>query len=377
MPSNNSNRVFNLSAGKMLVGIAICCSISNSLLAQTNSTTPSQTVSPQVHLNQRNMNQPNNNQQNAQDKEKPIGYLNWQMPTLGGQQFWTDVRYASGWRIQQNSQTGHFRLLDPRNVRHAWGNRLHCDQALDQLIVKGNAKPYTGKVVIVLHGLIRTSSSMTTMAKHLRDEGKYATINFQYASTRKSVGDHAIALKSVIDQLGPNVTEINFVGHSLGNIVVRRYLGDTRDPLTGKQGDSRINRVVMIGPPNQGSKMARILKSSVLFGTIAGVSGAELSRGWGVLQPSLATPTCEFGIIAGGQESDENLSNFVLKGKDDFTVSLEETKLVGAHDLLVRPLFHSTMMNQKITLDATLNFFQNGYFISAEQRNPITSLQGN
>ena len=154
--------------------------------------------------------------------------------------FWTDVRYASGWRIQQNSQTGHFRLLDSRNVRHAWGNRLHCDQALDQLIVKGNAKLYTGKVVIVLHGLIRTSSSMTAMAKHLRDEGKYATINFQYASTRKSVGDHAIALKSVIDQLGPNVTEINFVGHSLGNIVVRRYLGDTRDPLTGKQGDSRI-----------------------------------------------------------------------------------------------------------------------------------------
>lgn len=309
------------------------------------------------------------------ENEQPQGYLNLKMKTLGGSQFWTDVRYAGGWRIQQNSETGHHRLLNQSSVRMAWGNRLHCDQKLDQAITSGRTQICSGKLVIVLHGLIRTNGSMATMAKFLNDQEGYSTINFQYASTRKSVGDHAAALRSIIDNLGPEVTEIYFVGHSLGNIVVRRYLGDTQNQATGAQGDPRIKRIVMIGPPNQGSAMAQYLKKSFLFDKIAGVSGAELSRGWEGLAPTLATPAVEFGIIAGGQASEKNLSNFVLDGPDDFTVSVEEAKLIGASDLLVRPLLHSTMMQKPLALKATLSFFENGYFVSAEERNPIVAGQ--
>lgn len=332
---------------------------------------------PQYQSSRSNMNQPNQARpiQNGLEtqREEPVGQLNWATKTLGGQQFWTDVRHVGGWRVQENSETGHFRLLDPSNVRQGWGNRTHCDILLDKFVINGKAKLCSGKVVILLHGLIRTSSSMTPLAKYLHEKGGYATVNFQFASTRKSVGAHAIALKEVVDGLGPNVTEINFIGHSLGNLVVRRYLGDTTNPATGTQGDSRIKRVVMIGPPNQGSRMARILKSSLLFNTIAGVSGAQLSRGWEKLQPTLATPAMEFGIIAGGQATEKNWSNFVLKGKDDFTVSLDEAKLVGAHDLMVKPLLHSTMMTQPVVLQGALNFFRNGYFESEAKRTPITA----
>ena len=213
------------------------------------------------------------------------------------------------------------------------------------------------------------------MAQFLNQKGNYTTVNFQYASTRKPVDDHAIALRSVIDNLGPGVTEINFIGHSLGNIVVRRYLHDTTDPTTGHQGDPRVKRIVMIGPPNQGSRMARILKSSFLFNTIAGASGSQLSRGWEKLAPTLATPKLEFGIIAGGQQTEKDWSNFVLKGKDDFTVSLEEAKLVGASDLMVKPLLHSTMMHKPVVLNAALSFFKNGYFESLAKKTPITGAQ--
>lgn len=324
------------------------------------------------------MNQANDNDERAQQSDsaqEPVGYANWATKTLGGQQFWTDLRYVGGWRIQANSETGHCRLLDPKNVRRGWGNLAHCNVLLDRFVVEGKAKLCSGKVVIVLHGLIRTSKSMAPMATFLNEKGKYTTVNFQYASTRKSVGDHAVALKSLIDNLGPDVTEINFVGHSLGNIVVRRYLGDTTDPVTGRQGDPRVKRIVMIGPPNQGSRMARLLKSSLLFNTIAGVSGSDLSRGWEKLKPTLATPKMEFGIIAGGQKTDKNWSNFVLKGKDDFTVSLEEAKLVGASDLMVKPLLHSTMMHQPVVLEGALSFFQNGYFESADLKTAITNEQ--
>ena len=63
-------------------------------------------------------------------QESPLRQ-NWELKTLGGMQFWTDVKHLSGWRIQQNSETGHFRLLTrlqsdslleaANNVRqHSW-----------------------------------------------------------------------------------------------------------------------------------------------------------------------------------------------------------------------------------------------------------------
>lgn len=302
------------------------------------------------------------------DEESPIGYVNWKLKTMGGQQFWTDVRYAGGWRVQRNSETEHCRLLDPLNVRNAWGNQLHCNQILDGMIEKGKATTCKGKVVIILHGLIRTSNSMQPLAGYLQDQGSLTTINLGYASTREGIGEHAAALKQVIGSLGPEVTEINFVGHSLGNIVIRRYLADTTDTQTGTQGDPRIRRIVMLAPPNQGSRVARMLKNSFLFHTIAGVSGGELSTGWEAVEPTLATPSSEFGIIAGGQETNDDFSNFVLRGKDDFTVSVDETKLPGADDFLVRPWFHSTIMKQPDVLNAVLSFIQNGYFISEKSR---------
>jgi len=69
------------------------------------------------------------------------------------------------------------------------------------------------------------------------------------------------------------------------------------------------------------------------------------------------------------------MSNFVLQGPDDFTVSVEEAKLVGASDLMIRPFLHSTMMHKPITLEATLSFFDNGYFVSAQEQNPIVAEQ--
>ena len=307
----------------------------------------------------------------TQSNEKPVGFFNWKTQTLGGQQFWTDIRYVGGWRIQGNSETKHYRLLDPKDVRHASGNRLHCEQTLDRLIVDGLAKSCRGKVVIVLHGLIRTKNSMQPMSDYLHKYGGFTSINFQYASTRQHVGQHAAALTSVIEGLGPHVTEINFVGHSLGNIVVRRYLADNSKPNVGQQGDPRIKRMVMLGPPNQGSRMARLLKTSFLFQTVAGVSGSELSQTWDKLESTLAIPAFEFGIIAGGQEGQKDLGNFILTGKDDFTVSVEETKLAGARDFLVRPLFHSTMMHQPEVLEASLNFLQNGWFESQQTQSPL------
>ena len=299
--------------------------------------------------------------------------FNLEMSTFGGIQFWTDVHIEGGWRIQQNTYTNHYRLLNDANVRKAWGSEKACIAELAKQLKSGAVKPYKGKVVILLHGLCRSWKSMQPMAEHLESEG-YQSIPFRYASSRRGVADHAEKLNRMIANLPAEVTEINFAAHSLGNIVIRHYVADCNKSEKQKL-DARINRMVMIGPPNQGSRMARLLKNSVAFKLIGGASGAELSIGWDQLSKNLATPEFEFGIIAGGYGAEESpWSNILLPGLDDFTVSEKETMLVGADDFLVKPLLHSTMMHQADVLESTTRFFREGYFIAKDKMRPIESL---
>ncbi len=51
--------------------------------------------------------------------------------TMGGKVFWNDLAQSNGWRLQQNMITHHCRILDPNNVRRAWG--FSEDSLRDQL----------------------------------------------------------------------------------------------------------------------------------------------------------------------------------------------------------------------------------------------------
>lgn len=46
---------------------------------------------------------------------------NINFPTMGGILFWNDIARSNGWRMQQNTVFQYVRILDPDNVRRAWG----------------------------------------------------------------------------------------------------------------------------------------------------------------------------------------------------------------------------------------------------------------
>ena len=146
-------------------------------------------------------------------------------PTLGGKQFWTDHFIHDRWRIQQNVLTKHYRLLDDRDRNRASGRLEHCRAALERLRSERQAPTRLSRVVITLHGLGRTRQSMEGIGQYLADQGELHWINMGYASTRDSLAAHAAALHHVVSDL-QGVDEINFVAHSLGNLVVRHYLAD-------------------------------------------------------------------------------------------------------------------------------------------------------
>ena len=53
--------------------------------------------------------------------------------TAGGKQFWADVWFFHDWRIQCHALTGHYRLLDGSNRRHASGTYEECRDKMDEI----------------------------------------------------------------------------------------------------------------------------------------------------------------------------------------------------------------------------------------------------
>lgn len=302
--------------------------------------------------------------------ESSKGIFNIPTYTLGGKQLWTDFVHFRGWRIQQNVYTKHFRLVDPRNIRQAWGTLAQCENRLGQIKIEQNLPPQTGRVLILLHGLGRSRSSMNGIAAHVAADSDYEIVNFSYASTRASMNDHAMALQSVIEHLPEDCT-IDIVAHSLGSLIVRRYFFNLSQQPEKKDSPPRIHRFVMLGPPNNGAELAKKLRRTRVFDVVMGQSAkqiAELKTPETSLE--LGMPIGEFGIIA-GNGSLGPLTNPLLGSDNDFFVQVEETRLAGAADFIVLPVAHGFLLTDAAVQRAIVSFLKNGYFTSAEQRAPI------
>ncbi len=249
------------------------------------------------------------------------------------------------------------------------GTFQHCLGALDELKRQQNLPPMQGKAVILLHGLAAPRWSMKMLARHLESQGGFQVFPMEYASLRSNIDNQASSLANVVRSL-EGIDEICLVGHSMGNIVIRRYLaGNTTAPHVWTT-DPRISRIVMIAPPNQGSITATRLSDTSAFKTIFGQAGRQLGADWDDLARRLATPHTQFGIIAGGLGTSLGINPF-LPGDDDGRITVETTRLPGATDFLVVPALHELIANDPRVFDYTLRFLQEGYFVAADARQPI------
>ncbi|MEJ2743798.1 MAG: alpha/beta hydrolase [Gammaproteobacteria bacterium] len=206
--------------------------------------------------------------------------------------------------------------------------------------------------VVLLHGLARTEHSMEKMAKDLEKED-YVVSNYGYPSTRLEIEVIArVHVPKAIAQCG-QVKTVNFVTHSLGGIVLRKYLSQNRLENLG--------RVVMLGPPNKGSEVVDRLKSVPGFKLINGPAGLQLGTGEDSIPNSLGPVTYSVGIIAGSSTFNPILSQ-MLPNPDDGKVSVERTKVEGMTDHVVMPVTHTFMMRNKDVIDQVKTFLNSGKF---------------
>lgn len=206
--------------------------------------------------------------------------------------------------------------------------------------------------VILLHGLNRSSSSMHPLAQALTKQG-YDVVNQGYPSRDQGIPELAEATLPEALQKCPANSPINVVTHSLGAILLRQYLA--------QHHIENLARVVMLGPPNQGSEVVDTLADVPGFYFMNGPAGMQLGTGELSRPQQLGAANFEVGIIAGSRSINWILSS-MIPGPDDGKVGIERTKLEGMKEHIVMPVTHPFMMKNKDVIQQVVHFLVKGVF---------------
>lgn len=225
----------------------------------------------------------------------------------------------------------------------------NADQHETPPLAEASAEP----VVVLVHGLGRRPASMAPLGRSLVGAG-FRVVNLGYPSWTRSA-DSLVSLlaDSVASCCAAAGAEVHFVTHSLGGILVRKYLQEHSPEHQG--------RVVMLSPPNGGSEIIDFVRTVPGLRALLGPTGIELGTDSTSLPNRLGAAQFQLGIIT-GDKSLNPIYSWLIPGPDDGKVSVERVQVDGAEQYLVVPFSHSFIMNRAVVLDEIKAFLREGTF---------------
>ncbi|MDD4817641.1 MAG: alpha/beta fold hydrolase [Victivallaceae bacterium] len=221
-------------------------------------------------------------------------------------------------------------------------------------IIVEPAAPDSGETTVLIHGLFHRAAVMRNFAVRLAAAHQQC-ICYDYPTTRNDISGSAAELKHFLHRMLSEHPErrFNLVTHSLGGLIARAALTDRNAPLPPE----RFNRIVMLAPPNHGSKAARLAAellpklSALLVKPLRDLSDAP-------------------GSPAAAMAAPERYSIGVIAGSFDKRVTVQSAHLRGQCDFLVLPCGHSFMMYNPEIQRQTIAFLENGHFDHSPEHPP-------
>ena len=113
--------------------------------------------------------------------------------------------------------------------------------------------------VLLVHGLVDNRSVFAVMRRSLRRRGFASVCSWNYSPLLRNVAEGAHELAERVEQICAETgnERVHVVGHSLGGLIAR-YL------VQRLGGDRRIQSLVTLGTPHQGSRWAHVVPAPLI-----------------------------------------------------------------------------------------------------------------
>lgn len=197
------------------------------------------------------------------------------------------------------------------------------------------------KTVILIHGLMRTTLSMSQLHYFLKRQG-YQVYSYSYPSAKNSIHEHAQYLHQFIQSIMIKYPQDQFyiITHSLGGIIAREALSQLPQKELQK-----IAGLIMLAPPNQGSTLAKFSMKVFPLVSYFVKPLAELSSEKTSYVHQVPIPPVKIGIIA---------------GRYDAKVPPSAARLKGQKEPIIVNSTHTFIMNNNQTKQLIMHFLEKG-----------------
>jgi pimeloyl-ACP methyl ester carboxylesterase len=208
--------------------------------------------------------------------------------------------------------------------------------------------PPGGAPIVTVPGLWNRGFEHLWLRRQLaRAAGRRALV-FRYRTVTDAFGDSVARLAALVEAQPPGPVDI--VAHSLGGLLTLSTLG--------RLPPGRAGRVVLLGPPVNGSRAVRGALALIPgAGRIIGRNAALLATGFRV-----APAGVEIGVIAGSASLGIGRLVTRFPGPNDGTIAVAETRLPGARDTLVLPVTHTGLLFSPAVAGQAAHFLAHGRF---------------
>lgn len=207
------------------------------------------------------------------------------------------------------------------------------------------------ETVVVIHGLGGHWAVMHPLCQRLRGRG-YHVVNWGYRSFWRDIQAHANDLEELLRTLeaDPQVSRIHIVAHSMGSIVTRVLLSQLQP--------SKLSRIVMIGPPNSGARVATAVAPLI---------------GWISTTVKQITTKPDSYVNQLDAPIDRRYQLGIVKASRDLVVAKRCTELPEAVEYAVLPGFHSSILIRPSLAAGVDRFLQSGSFSEVPPSEPLVA----